>query len=72
MPRQPEQAAPQEVAAPSAWSLWPPCRRRHARAVERLNVSPETYQKIVRGYVRNTSEAIPALRKGLYLDATEW
>ena len=72
MPRQPEQAAPQErAAAPSAQPLaaLPPCL--DARAVARLNVSPETYQKIVRGYVRNTSEAIPALRKGLYLDATD-
>ena len=72
MPRQPEQAAPQErAAAPSVQPVpaLPPCL--DARAVERLNVSPETYQKIVRGYVRNTSEALPALRKGLYLDAAD-
>lgn len=71
MPRKPEQAVeatpvPAPVVHNSA--ALPPCL--DASAVERLNVSPETYQKILRGYVRNTSEALPALRKGLYLDPT--
>ncbi|WP_462430976.1 hybrid sensor histidine kinase/response regulator, partial [Bilophila wadsworthia] len=72
LPRKPEQATHRsESAALSAPivlnnTALPPCL--DAGAIERLNVSPETYQKILRGYVRNTSEALPALRKGLYLD----
>lgn len=38
--------------------------------IERPNISPEAYQKALRGYVHNTSEALPTLRKGLYLDPT--
>lgn len=70
MPRKPEQAPHGTEPAAAAPAInnpaLPPCL--DAGAIERLNVSPETYQKILRGYVRNTSEALPALRKGLYLD----
>ncbi len=68
IPRKPVQAAsaPPEAAIATCGNSLPPCL--DANAIERLNVSPETYQKILRGYVRNTAEALPALRKGLYLD----
>ena len=62
LPRKPEQATHRsESAALSAPivlnnTALPPCL--DAGAIERLNVSPETYQKILRGYVRNTSEAV--------------
>ena len=63
-----------EVPAPAATdgevqgTALPSCL--DADAIRRLNVSPEVYRKILKGYIRNTAESLPSLRKGLYLDGT--